>query len=163
MDRAAADHVEQVVAGLLEVQHLGHQLGVLGGDLDTGVDTHEVGGVQERHVEHMALDPLAAVEQPPERSDLSAGPHFGDRLDRVRRAHLVGDRADPTDAGGDVDRFGPVAAAQKGLEVAGRLVDLELHLLDDPVADRHVHGALALDTGEGRHAEVEGPSRCGRS
>ena len=69
-------------------------------------------------------------------------------LDRVHRAHLVRDRADAADARGDVGRLAEVAPAQKGLEEARRLVDLELHVEHAPAADLDEQAALALDAGQ---------------
>ena len=39
--RAAADDLHDPVAGLLEVEHLGHQLGLVTGDRDPGVDAED--------------------------------------------------------------------------------------------------------------------------
>ena len=73
------------------------------------------------------------------------------------RAHLVGDRADAADAGGDVRRLGVRAAAQERLEEAGRLVDIEPCLFHFVAAGPDVQGAFALHPGQfgdGQHALV---------
>ena len=78
-------------------------------------------------------------------------------LDRRARAHLVGDRADAADAGGDVRRLGVRAAAQERLEEAGRLVDIEPRFFDLVAAGPDVQGAFALHPGQfgdGQHALV---------
>ena len=69
-------------------------------------------------------------------------------LDRRARAHLVGDRADAADPGGDVRRLGVGAAAQERLEEAGRLVDIEPGLHHLVTAGPDVQGALALHPGQ---------------
>jgi hypothetical protein len=155
MDRASTDHLHDPVAGLLEVQHLGHQLGVLARDRDPRVDAQEVGRVEERHVQDVALDPLAAVQQAAKVSDRSVDGDAGQPFDRVGGAHLVGDGADPADPRGDVDGLVVGPAAQERLEHARWLVDLELDVLDHAVAHDDVHRSLALDAGECRDVEVE--------
>ncbi len=155
MDRPSTDHLHDPVAGLLEVQHLGHQLGLVTGDRDPGVDAEEVGCVEERHVQHVALDPLAAVEQAPQVADRPVDGHAGEAFDRVGGAHLVRHRADPADPRGDVDGLVVGTAAQERLEHARRLVDLELHVLDHAVAHDDVHRPFTLDAGERRHVQVE--------
>ena len=131
--------------GLLEVQDLVHQLGMPAGDLDARVDADEVGSVQERHVEHVALDPLAAVEQPTELTDGAARPHVDDRLERMAGTHLIRDRADAADPGRDVDGFVESAATQEGLEEPWRLVDLEPDVVDVPVGHGDVHRPFPFD------------------
>ena len=155
MDRTAPDDLHDPVAGLLEVQHLGHQLRVLAGDRDPRVDAEEVGRVEERHVQDVALDPLAAVEQASQVADRSVDGDAGEAFDRVGGAHLVGDGADPADPRGDVDGFVVRPATQERLEHARRLVDLEPDVLDHAVANDDVHRAFALDAGERRHVQVE--------
>ena len=77
--------------------------------------------MQQVHVEGVALDPLAAIEQTPQVSiGLSTvTPHAV--LDRVAGAHLVGDGADATDPRRDVGRLGEVATLQECLEEPRRL------------------------------------------
>ena len=83
----------------------------------------EVGRVQQVDVQRVALDPLAAVEEAPQRAELSVDDHAERVLDRVHGAHLVGDRTDAADPRGDVGRFAEGAAAQERLEEARRLED----------------------------------------
>jgi len=111
VDLATADDGHHVVADLLQAQRRLDDLGRIRGDLDRARIAEEVGGVQHVDVERVALDPLAAVDQAPERLDLGLDLDAADRLHRVDRRGLVGNRADATDAGGDVGRLGEVAAA----------------------------------------------------
>ena len=104
--------------------------------------------MEHEDVEGVALDPLAAVEETAERPQLPADLDAAGLLHRLHGAHLVRDRADPADAGGDVRRLGERAAAQERLEEARRLVDVELHLGHAAVLDLDEHRALALDAGE---------------
>jgi len=59
----------------------------------------------------------------------------------VAGAHLVGDRADPADAGGDVGSLLVRTAAKERLEESRRLEDLELDLFDDAIVDSNAEGA----------------------
>ena len=148
MHLAAADHAHHLVAGLLHVQRALDQFAVILGELDRARVAQEVRGVEHEHVQRVALDPLAAVEKPPQRPDLRADVDAAGVFHRVHARRLVGDGADPADARGDVRRLGEVPAAQERLEEARRLVDPQLHVDRPPVADLHQHRALALDAGE---------------
>src|SRR5215468_66336 len=101
----------------------------------------------------MALDPLAAVDEPPQRGDRLGDLRAAGVLDGRTRAHLVGDRADAADPRGDVGRFGVPSSAQQRLEEPGWLVDVEPRLGDLPVVHDNVQAALALDPGQGRYAD----------
>ena len=105
-------------------------------------------------VQGVALDPLAAVEQPPQRRQLAVDPTPQASSIARHGAHLVGDRADAADARGDVGRLGEAAAAQERLEEARRLEDVQLDVVDLAVADPDVQRALALDAGEGRRPSM---------
>ncbi len=142
---AAADDRHQPVAELLQPQRLLDHVGRDRGELDRRVVAEEVRRVQEVDVQRVALDPLAAVEEPAQRLDPRRHLDAADLLHRQARAHLVGDRADAADPGGHVGRLGERAPAQQALEEARRLVDPQLHVLDRAVVERHEHAALALD------------------
>ena len=105
-------------------------------------------------VQHVALDPLAAVEQSSQGSQLAIDCHTDCAFDRMRRAHLVGHRTDPADARRDVGRLQVVAPLQERFEKPGRLVDLESDVRDLPGADVDVHRALALDARERLDADL---------
>src|SRR5690348_5321216 len=62
--------------------------------VDGAVGAQEVGGVEQVDVQRVALDPLAAVEQPAQRQDLVGHGDAAGVLDRPARAGLVGHRAD---------------------------------------------------------------------
>ena len=110
--------------------------------------------MQQVDVQRVALDPLPAVEQPAHQPDLLRDPDTAGVLDRVARAHLVGDRADAADPRGDVRWLGVSTAAQQCLEEPRRLVDPQLHVGHVPVAQHHPHGALALDACQRVHSEL---------
>ena len=63
-------------------------------------------------------------------------------------AHLVGDRADAADPGGDVGDLARFAALKEGLEEAGRLEDIQLHVLDRVAVELDVEGAFPFDPGQ---------------
>ena len=154
MDGAAADDLHDVVADLLELESLLDEVAMVLGQLQSAADAQEVGSVQEVDVEHVALDPLPAVEEAAQGAERLVEDGAADLLDRLAGARLVGDRADPADAGGDVGGLGVGAAAQERLEEAGRLVDAQADVGDLAVGDDHVHGALALDPGEPLDGEI---------
>ena len=104
------------------------------GQLERARVAEEVGQVEQVDVQGVALDPLAAVEQAAERPDGGVDLDAEAVLEGVDRGHLVGDRADAADAGDDVDDLVGRPADDQALEVARRLEDLEVRLLDDAVA-----------------------------
>ena len=104
--------------------------------------------MQHHHMQRMALDPFAAIDQPPQRSQLPADRDAKGVLDRMDGAHLIGDRADAADAGDDVGSFHVAAAAQERLEEARRLENTELGRHEAAIADVQVERAFAFDAGE---------------
>src|SRR3954470_8019077 len=100
----------------------------------------------------MALDPLAAVEKAAQRPYLRIDVDVEERLERVDRAHLVGDRADAADARDDVDDLVWRAANDQSLEVAGCLEDAQVSLDDLALRDTERQRALALDAG--KHSDL---------
>jgi hypothetical protein len=154
MDRPAADQLHDRVAGLLQRQPSFDQVAAVFREGErTGV-AEEVGGVQQLDVQCVTLDPLSAVEQPTEIGDRSGDLDPAGCLDGQARAHLVGHRADPADARGDVRRFGVLPPAQERLEEPRRLVDLLPHVLDGTPAHPDVHRAFTLDRASARTASV---------
>jgi hypothetical protein len=141
------------VARLLEPQALPDDGSVVCRHLDRPGIAEEVRRVQQEDVQGVRLDPLAAVEEPAQQPDLLRNRDPAGVLDRSAGAHLIGDRADPADPGGDVRRLGPGPAAQERLEEARRLEDPQLHVGDQPVVDDDVHGPLTLDPGQCVHLQ----------
>ena len=113
--------------------------GLVARELDGAVVAEEVGCVEHVDVERVALDPLAAVEEPAERPQRLGQLDAADVLHRVHRARLVRDRADAADARGDVGRLEERAAAEERLEEARRLEDPQLDVLDRVAAQPHRH------------------------
>ena len=93
------------------------------GHLDAVLEAQEIRRMQHHHVQRMALDPFAAIEQPAQRPQLAADGDAECVLHRMHRAHLIRDRTDAADARGDVRRLGEAAAAQQRLEQARRFED----------------------------------------
>ena len=87
------------------------------------------------HVERVAFDPFAAVEEPPQSADLRVDTDTEQRLEGMHGTHLVGNRADAADAGDDVDHLVGRAPHDQLLEVARRLEDAEPRLDHLAVAD----------------------------
>ena len=67
MDLAAAEQVHDLVPGLLQAQSALDLRGMVLGHADGVLIAEEVGRVQQVNVQRMALDPFAAVQQPPQR------------------------------------------------------------------------------------------------
>ncbi len=155
VDRPPTDHLHDVVADLLQTQHVRDELGVTVGEFQPGAGAEEVGRVEEPDVQDVALDPLTGVEQPAKLPELTVDGHAGDPLERGRRRHLIRDRADPTDPRRDVDRLTEAPPPQERLEEPGRLVDLEAKVGDDVVLDLDVQRAFAFDSGQRGHPEVD--------
>ena len=149
MDLASAEQRHDLVAGLLQRQPALHDIAVVARHLDRAGVAEEVGRVQHVDVQRVALDPFAAIEQPPE---IAQRPRNGDAervFHRMHRAHLIGDRADAADARGDVGHLGEGAAAQEGFEEARRLEDAEARRSrTSPSRTTTLQRALALDAGE---------------
>ena len=110
--------------------------------------------MQQVDVQRMALDPLAAVQQVAKVADRRVERGAAGRLDRLARAHLVGDRADAADAGRDVGRFGVGAAAQEALEESRWFEDAQSHIVDLALADLDDEPTLALHAGQRLHLEA---------
>ena len=57
------------------------------GELDRAVVAQQVGGVQEEDVQRVALDPLAAVQQPPHQPKAANPRAVGGDMPVTRRGH----------------------------------------------------------------------------
>src|SRR5215469_15353765 len=123
VDRAPADCLENGIAGLLQPQPALDDGAVVSGQRDHIRIAEKVRRVQQINVQGVAGDPLAAVEQPTQRSDRLVYVNSADGLDRLPGAGLVGDRAYAADPSGDVGDLGVLPAAQERLEESWRLVD----------------------------------------
>jgi hypothetical protein len=160
MDRAPTHQLHEGVAELLQPQQAADQLGVVGSDGDARGIAQEVGCVEEGHVQDMALDPLAAVEEPSQLADDGRHRDAGETLEGVGGAHLVRHGADPADARGEVDGFVECPAPQERLEEPGRFVDLQADVVDDALRDVDVEGPLALHARQ--HGDVDVVRGAGR-
>lgn len=157
VDGPAPEQFDHGVAGLLQAQSALDVVQMRAGQTDHVVFAEEVRCVQHVDVQGLALDPLAAVQQAAQGSQLSVDDHAARVLDGTTGAHLVGDGADPADAGGEIGRLRVRSSPEEGLEEPRWLVDLESRLDDGAVVDPQVQRGLTLDTGEGGDAELLGP------
>ena len=148
VDGASTDEGHEGVAHLLQPQSTLDDGAVVGGHLDRAGVAQEVRRMQQVDVQRVALDPLAAVEQAAQEPELLRNRYTAGAFDRKARAHLVGDWADPADAGGDVRWFRPRTPAQERLEEPWRLEDLQLDVGHAAVLDDDMHASLALDPGQ---------------
>src|ERR1017187_348795 len=108
-------------------------------------EAKEIRRVQHDHVQRMTLDPLTTINQPPQSPQLPVDLDAKRALDRMDRAHLIGDRTDAADARHDVRRFSVAAAAQKRFEESRRLKNIELRRADPTIADMQIERAFTLD------------------
>ena len=118
VDRAPSDGLHEQVADALELQAPFHRRPVERGELHGVLATEEVRCMEQVDVQGMALDPLAAVQQPAQGHDGRVDGHAASVLDRRAGAHLVSDRADAADARGDLRRLAvasPPSSASKNL------------------------------------------------
>ena len=148
VDFATADERHEIVADLLQAQPLAHEFRMVAGHFDRAFVAEKIRRVQHVDVQHVALDPFAAIDEPAQRAQRTVDADAEDVLHRVHRAHLVGDGADAADARGDVGRLGVLAPAQERLEKTRRLEDTQLAGAHATTLDRHVHRALAFDARE---------------
>jgi len=72
MHFAPADDRHQLVACLLQRERLCDKFRLVAGELDRALVAEEVGRMEHEDVEGVALDPLAAVDEAPERTQLPA-------------------------------------------------------------------------------------------
>ncbi len=154
VDLAAADRRHEVVPEPLQTEPTFD--GILeprAHELDRVVVPEVVGQGQQVDVQHVALDPLAQVEQAPELPGPRRNLDLEEPLEPVDRTHLIGDRTDAADPRNDVGDLAEVAAPQEGLEEARRLVDLQLEPGDHVVVDADVQRAFALHARDDRYVD----------
>jgi hypothetical protein len=104
--------------------------------------------VQHIYVERVALNPFPTVEEPSQQTHGGVDFDAESTLDRLHRAHLIGDRTNPADARHEVGNFREVPAAKKGLEESGRFVDLQLYVLNLIPFEFDEKGPFSLDAGQ---------------
>src|SRR5262245_30626053 len=145
MDLASADDADDLVPRLLEIERTLNLRGMILRHPDRVLVAEEVRRVQHRHMECVALDPLAAVHEAPQLPERAVDPYAERILHRVNRAHLIRNRTNPADARGNVRGLVVHPAAEKGLEETGRLENLEMNLLDSIAPYFDVERPLAFD------------------
>ena len=119
-----------------------------------GVLTAEkVRGMQEVHVQGVALDPLATVQETTQLLHLGADSGPESVLDGGARRHLVGNRANAADAGRNVGDLLVAPPGQEGLEKPWRLENVERHFCHRTVLHYDAEPTLALQPGQG--ADIE--------
>jgi len=104
--------------------------------------------VQEVHVQGVAGNPFAAIEQSTEGSDVLGDLGLARCFDRLAGRGLVGDRTDSADPRCDVGGFGVLPPTQEGLEETRWLVNLQLGALYGAVLDDDAKPTFTLDPSE---------------
>ena len=148
---SAAEHLQQLVAMFLQPQAAIHFVRKIFGHVDAAVVSQKIRSVQQMDVQRMALDPLAAVQQPPQPPNVFCDFDAQRRFESMHRTHLIRDRADAADACGDVRHLLQLAASQQSLEQPRWLEDRELHLLDAVSHQPHEESSLAFDASQCFH------------
>ena len=148
MNFAPSEHAHELVACLLQEQCAAHHIAVFVRHPDCIGEAQKIRRVQHRHVQRMTFDPFTAINQPPQRAQLSADRDAERILDRMHGAHLIGDRTDAANARDDVRCFSVAAPAQQRFEEARRLENVELRRGDAAVADLEIERPFALDSRE---------------
>src|SRR5437773_1466212 len=155
MDRPPADEAHDLVADLLEGESGNDRVTVVGRELEGTREAEEVGQMEQVDMEGVALDPLAAVQEPTKGTNLRVDSDGQRTLERVDGGHLVGNRADPADPGDDVDHLVRRASDDESLEVTRGLEDLESRRFDDTVSNAEAERTLALDACQARDVDGE--------
>ena len=101
--------------------------------------------MQHHHMQAVALDPFAAIDEAPQGAKLTLDLDAEGVLDRVHGAHLVGDRADAADARNDIGHLLVAPSPQERLEEARRLEDPELRRGHLAIGNLEVERTFALD------------------
>ena len=157
VDRPPADRGHEQVAGALDLQAAFEGGAIELGERDGVLASEEVRRVQEVDVQGVALDPLAAVEEPAQAPDAFVDLDTERVLHGRARAHLVGDRADAADPGGDVGGLVVAPADEQCLEEPRWLEDLEGDVGDDAVSHLDPQRPLALHPGQPLDGDASPP------
>src|SRR5262249_50955806 len=99
--------------------------------------TQKVRRMEHIDVEHMTFNPFATIEQTSQLTKLAIHADAKCVLNRMHCAHLIGDRTDTANSGGQIRSFPRVATPEKGFEEAGRLIDLKFYLLNSVALNFH--------------------------
>src|SRR6476469_3199185 len=97
--------MDGATAELLQLQPAFDFIGESPRQLDPAAAIEKVRSMQEMHVQRMALDPFAAVQQTPQPVDLRSDLNVHRIFNRLDGGHLISDRTYPADSGRDVGDF----------------------------------------------------------
>ncbi len=152
MNRPATKHFQQAIPMFFQPQAAIDLVGKVAGKRQTALVPQEIGRVQQVHVQNVALDPFPAIQQATQPANLGRRGDAERRFQSMDRAHLVGDRADAANSGGDVGYFFQGPTAQQRLEQPRRFENRQLHVFDPIAAKANVQSPFALDTSQGLDA-----------
>jgi len=144
----ATDNFDDLVSDLLQPQTTPQFVTVIGGHGKAAVVPKEIGGVQQVDVQHVALDPLAAIQQATQIAQRLVERDLTERLEGLARAHLVGHRTDTADASRDVGWLGERTTAQERLEEARWFEDAQPDIAHLTIVDLDDEATLALHASE---------------
>jgi len=148
MDFPSADDVHDFVADFLEFQCVLDDGLMIPGHSDRIFVPEKIGSVQKINMEGMAFDPFTAIEETPEFAQLAIDRNSADTFHCMNGAHLVGNRADAANAGGNIGCLKKLPAAQEALKEAGRFKYFQLNVGDLPLMDLHIERPFAFNPGE---------------
>lgn len=148
VDRPTAEDFEDPIAELFEFQASLDLVWEFPGQFDPTVAIEEIGGMEQVDVQHMAFDPLGAVDQTAQRGDGFGDSNAQDRLEGLDGRDLISDRTDATDTRGDIGDILDRSASQEGFEEPWGLVDIQFDLLDPRAAQTDVQCTFSLDASQ---------------
>src|SRR5579883_1950414 len=105
MDRTAAEKRNNLIAELLQLQALLHEIWMIFSHLDGPRISKKIRSMKHEDVKCVAFDPLAAIDQAPKFADWLHDSYAERVLHRMHSAHLVGDGTDSADSSSDVGRL----------------------------------------------------------
>jgi hypothetical protein len=146
--RAPAELRDDRVAGFFDPKPALDRGALLIGERDEALASEEVRRCEQVNVQRVALDPLAAVVEAPERANGRMDLDAEDPLERMNRAHLVGDGTDAADACDEIRNLAGLASAEQRLEEARRLENPKPEVADPPAGDGQMQRHLAFDAGQ---------------
>ena len=86
MDLSSAQNVHDLVPDLLHPQRVPHKIRLVLRQLQRILIPQEIRGMEHVHMQDMALDPFAAIEQPAQFTQLSVHRHAERILHRMHRS-----------------------------------------------------------------------------
>ncbi len=156
MDGSATEDFQQGVSVFFQSESAGDFGGEFAGEFHSAGDSKKIRGLQQMHMQGVAFDPFAAVEEPAELADFRSDGDAQDFFEGVDCGHLIGDRADSADTGGDVGNFFEGTSAQKAFKETRWFVDCELDIFDGVAVEPNDQSTFPLNSRQSLNADGSG-------